>query len=163
MIDKNYLTETVAYQGCGTCGHTLLEGDRFCRRCGTNQSLLVNSPTRGLQPELIAEFDHQNPKSSAIYETSSLPQNSVEQNTYHPVSGSLVNALVAGMTATPSSQLCSPLIRKAIFALSMIPIWLIIIFLSPLDAYLAAQSAATRAECQPQKAGHRIGTFFRQA
>lgn len=162
MIDENCLAESFGYHACGICGHTMLEGDKFCRRCGTNQSLLVNSPTRDLQPELIAEFDHQNPKSSAIYETSLLPQNRVEQSIYRSVSGSLVNALVAGMTVTPSSQLCSPLIRKAIFALSMIPIWLIIIFLSPLDAYLAAQSAATRAECQPQKAGHRIGTFFRR-
>jgi hypothetical protein len=69
---------------------------------------------------------------------------------YRTVSGSLVNALVNGMAAAPSAQLCSPLMRRAIFALSTIPIWLIIIFFSPLDAYLAARSVAARNDCEHQ-------------
>jgi len=33
------MTETVGLTQCHTCGAELLESDKFCRRCGVNQSL----------------------------------------------------------------------------------------------------------------------------
>jgi len=112
---------------------------------------------------MIKEADDEREQPAPSYTTASLAQMSDAPSSYRPVSGSLVNALVDGMADAPAAQLCSPLMRKAIFALSMIPIWLIIIFLSPLDAYLAARSAADRNDCGHPKPGQRLGAIFRQA
>jgi hypothetical protein len=40
--------------------------------------------------------------------------------------------------------MCSRLVKKAIFALISIPIWVIIVLLSPFDAYAAAKSTTER-------------------
>ncbi len=166
MIGDNYPTESVTYQACGACGHVLLAGDKFCRRCGAKQSEQANSPTRGLKSDrldLIKEADNgRNPPASS-YTTEPLAQMSDVPSHYRPVSGSLINDLVNGMADAPAAQLCSPLMRRAIFALSMLPIWLIIIFLSPLDAYLAARSVAASNDCGHPKPGQRLGAIFRQA
>jgi hypothetical protein len=150
MMGDNYPTEPVTYQAYGGCGHTSLVGDKFCRRCGAKQSgTQANSPTLDIQSDrlgLIKEADNEREQPASSYTTASLAQMSNTPSSYRPVSRSLVNALVDGMVGAPATQLCSPLMRRAIFALSMIPIWLIIIFLSPLDAYLAAQSVADRNE-----------------
>ncbi len=164
MMDDNYPSESVTYQACGACGHTLLAGDKFCRRCGAKQGVQANSPTRDVQSDqlsLITEADSERPASS--YATALLAQISDTPSRYRPVSGSLVNALVNGMADAPAARACSPLMRRAIFTLSMIPIWLIIIFLSPLDAYLAARSAADSNDCGHSKPSQRLGTIFRQA
>src|SRR6266545_6122143 len=137
MMGDNYPTEPVTFQACGACGHTLLAGDKFCRRCGAKRSEpQANSPTLDIQSDrldMIKEADDEREQPAPSYTTASLAQMSDAPSSYRPVSGSLVNALVDGMADAPAAQLCSPLMRKAIFALSMIPIWLIIIFLSPLD------------------------------
>src|SRR5262249_57539507 len=39
------MTETVGLTQCRTCGAELLESDKFCRRCGVNQSLCTTPLT----------------------------------------------------------------------------------------------------------------------
>ncbi len=166
MMDDNYPSESVTYQACGACGHTLLAGDKFCRRCGANQSEQANSPTRGVQSDrlaLIEVVDNEREQLAPLYATAPLAQMSDTPSRYRPVSGSLVNALVNGMADAPAARACGPLMRRAIFTLSMLPIWLIIIFLSPLDAYLAARSVADSNDCGHPKPGQRLSAIFRQA
>ncbi len=169
MIGDNYpttkLAELVAYQACGACEHVLLAGDKFCRRCGAKQNEQANSPTRGIKSDwldLIKEADNGRPPASS-YTTEPLARMSDVPSRYRPVSGSLINDLVNGMADAPAARACSPSMRRAIFALSMLPIWLIIIFLSPLDAYLAARSVAATNDCGHPKPGQRLGAIFRQA
>lgn len=153
-------TATATGQVCDVCQQALHAGDTFCRRCGANQHDLVNSPTAGLAPppRAIVDFRSLTPVSS--YETGPLPPVPGAANVYHPVSGSLVKAIVNGLGVTPAAQHCSPLMKKLIVALSLLPIWLIIIFLSPLDAYLAAASVTARTECDSPDAAQPLSTLF---
>jgi hypothetical protein len=166
MMQNNYPTESVTYEACGACGHTSFADDKFCRRCGAKQDVQTNSPTRDVQSDrlgFIKEADSERERPASSYATAPLAQMGDALSRYRPVSGSLVNALINGMADVPAARACSPLMRRAIFALSMIPIWLIIIFLSPLDAYLAARSAADSNDCGHPKPGQRLGALFRRA
>ena len=136
-------TTSTTVPACGVCDHTLQTGDLFCRRCGARQQDLINSPTVGLE----SSPGSQPLPATASYETGSLP--AIEPNIYHPVSGRLVSTLVTSLGIAPAAQFCSPLMRKIILALSLLPIWLIIVFFSPLDAYLAATSVTARRDCNP--------------
>jgi hypothetical protein len=71
------------------------------------------------------------------YRTSALDQSGTLL--YRRVSGPLVDAVVAGV-AVHSNQERNHFMRRAILALISIPIWLIIVLLSPLDAYAAAKN-----------------------
>ena len=61
---------------------------------------------------------------------------------YRRISGPLVNAVVTGALSAPSAENESPWLKRAILALISIPIWLIIVLLSPLDAYAAVKNLA---------------------
>ena len=61
---------------------------------------------------------------------------------YRSISGPLISAVVTGALSTPSTDDHSAFIRRVILALISIPIWLIIVLLSPLDAYAAVKSVA---------------------
>lgn len=153
-------TDTATGQVCDVCQQVLHTGDTFCRRCGANLHDLVNSPTAGLAPTPRAIVDPPPLTRASSYETGPLPPVSGAANVYHPVSGSLVRAIVAGLGMTPAAQHCSPLMKKLIVALSLLPIWLIIIFLSPLDAYLAAASVTARTECDSPDPAQPLSTLF---
>ncbi len=119
--------ETVALKLCHACEAELLERDRFCRRCGVSQSLAQTPST--------AKVD----RSSSPYATAPL----IAGEWCRPISGPLLQAVTAGVSATTSARLDSPIARRLILVLISIPIWLIIILLSPIDAYTAAK-AVTR-------------------
>jgi hypothetical protein len=51
-----------------------------------------------------------------------------------------VNAVATGALVGPSAENQSPFVRRVILALISIPIWLIIVLLSPLDAYAAVKN-----------------------
>jgi hypothetical protein len=61
---------------------------------------------------------------------------------YRRISGPLVNAVVTGALSAPSVENESPYVKRVILALISIPIWLIIVLLSPLDAYAAVKTVA---------------------
>jgi hypothetical protein len=61
---------------------------------------------------------------------------------YRRISGPLVNAMVAGALSAPASETHSEVIKRVILALISIPIWLMIVLLSPLDAYAAVKNLA---------------------
>ena len=65
------------------------------------------------------------------------------------LAGKLVGTLVDSLGIAHAAQFCSPLMRKVILALSLLPIWLIIVFFSPLDAYQAATSVTSHRDCSP--------------
>lgn len=122
---------TVAVKACTSCDGQLLESDRFCRWCGQAQ-------TDAASGALCAEgevLSHQ--LAAPRYTTSLLDE--AKRNLYHRVSGPLVDAVVAGVA---SGQLCEQgrLMRRFMLALISLPIWLMIVLLSPLDAYAAAKN-----------------------
>ena len=134
-MDELYQAETVAIRACGACRGGLLESDRFCRWCGTHQSDI--SADRRPVPE-AALYEGNN--STPLYTTSALQEVNAKPGLYHSVSGPLVRAVIAGIPVGASGQLYSHMLRKAVLALVSVPIWMIIVLLSPLDAYVAAKA-----------------------
>jgi hypothetical protein len=126
---------TMAVKACSACSGGLLETDKFCRWCGAHQLDAAISQT--LNSQMLAT-----PAASselARYTTSLLKPQGTDTNHYRRVSGPLVSAVIASVSANASPEQ-SRWMKKAILALISIPIWLMIVLLSPLDAYAAAKN-----------------------
>jgi len=132
---KSDQTTTVAIKPCRSCGAGLIEESRFCRVCGASQSHVLpsSSPT-------IVSVGCSWSEPLQQYATAYLSQ----QKLYHPVSGPLVNAVSTGVPASVSGSRRGPLSKRMLLALMAIPIWLMIILLSPLDAYASAKIIGNR-------------------
>ena len=141
MGDPN---QTNVIKICGACGMDLQERDKYCRRCGVKQStpvdgmtslITVNNATR--RCVTASNFVDYLPAAT----TSALS----EADTYRKVSGPLVEAVTAGITERAFSKFRSQLVRQSLSALLSIPIWLMLILLSPFDAYIAAKHISSQA------------------
>jgi hypothetical protein len=153
--------KTVAVKACFNCSGGLLEYDKFCRWCGERQPELRQPEV--CEPELreselwevrltkaAREFDEaksayaakstgSSSSSRFLYATSELERVVERSGIYRRVSGPLVSAVVSGVSAN-SPQVSNRFTQRAVFALISIPIWLIIVLLSPFDAYAAAKN-----------------------
>lgn len=128
---------TVAVKACTGCNSGLLEHDNFCRWCGARQPGPENvGPTRALATPIGSDS-----RSSQLFATVALT-NEARSGVYRRVSGPLVSAVVTGALSAPSTENQSAFIKRVILALISIPIWLIIVLLSPLDAYAAVKNMA---------------------
>ena len=121
--------KTVAIKQCGACGSGLLEPDRFCRRCGIPQP----------DQHATANFSER-----AAYKTSTIITGTGAEP-YRKVSAPLVDLVVSGALAGRSIETQGPVLKRVILALISIPVWLIIVLLSPLDAYTAVRNLARQA------------------
>jgi len=127
-------TTTVAIKPCRSCGAGLIEDSRFCRSCGAGQI----EPLSPSFPLPIA-VDNANPEPVQNYATTRL-----SQRLYHPVSSPLVNAVAAGVPASVPRSPAGSFSKRMLLALMAIPIWVMIILLSPLDAYASAKIIGNR-------------------
>lgn len=135
VMDSLYQAKTVAVKACVACSGGLLEYDKFCRWCGVRQTVSTIECGEAGATEAV----RLNSNSSLPLTTSRLM--AVEQsNLYRRVSGPLVSAVIAGVSANAPTQSRNRLISSAILALISVPIWLIIILLSPFDAIAAAKN-----------------------
>lgn len=128
MEELEQEARTVAVKACVACNSGLLERDKFCRWCGARQpgqELIAAAPTR----------------SSDLGATVAVGPDS-RSDVLRRISGPLVSAVVTGALAAPSTENQSAFIKQIILALISIPIWLIIVLLSPLDAYAAVKNLA---------------------
>jgi predicted RNA-binding Zn-ribbon protein involved in translation (DUF1610 family) len=131
--------ETLPLYLCPACGVEARERDRFCRRCGANQS------ERGAAPVvLVAAANAAAPLSQGGSLSPQVTSPLAQANTYRRVSGSLVTYLTNGVSANTAAYPINRVARRIIPALISIPIWLLIILLSPLDAYAAAKAASSQ-------------------
>ena len=128
---------TVAVKACTSCGSGLLEHDKFCRWCGARQPALDGSTINAAQ---VAPMGY-DASFSAVGATVAITADA-RTDVYRRVSGPLVNAVVTGALSAPASDNQSAFIKQMILALISIPIWLIIVLLSPLDAYAAVKNLA---------------------
>jgi len=123
---------TVGIKACCACDSPLLEHDKFCRWCGIPQFELM-SQTRERLPQPLSE--------TLRYATSRLA-GSTRLEAYRRVSTPLVNAVVTGAIGAESIGNQNAFVRRIILGLISIPIWLIIVFVSPLDAYAVVRNLA---------------------
>ena len=119
-FDQN---KTEAVKQCHRCGALLAGSHNFCRSCGTSQSGREDQPDRSKVTELSAT-----PKG---LETSQL------------LSEILVRSLTKSLSIRTAPFRSNRLGTSLVAALTIIPIWLLIILLSPLDAYTAARAASS--------------------
>jgi ribosomal protein L40E len=129
MITAPENTETVDLIECRTCGAEQHGHDKFCRRCGASQRRVIASAAGVTSdPGWIAG------------ETRPLPGT----KHYDSVSGALVNLVTEGVSTRASSLFVNRWTMLLASTLVAIPLWLMIVMLSPLDAYVAARTIARR-------------------
>lgn len=136
-MDELQQAKTVALKACSSCRSGLLFYDNFCRWCGARQpapQVLELRQTSELPTEAVA-------CNSALCATRAIA-GSTRTDVYRRISGPLVNAVATGALVGSSSENQSRFVKRVILALISIPIWLIIVLLSPLDAYAAVKNLA---------------------
>lgn len=130
-------TETAPLVLCHACGAEARDSDRFCRRCGAH----LVEPERAAIAPVGAGYLIASSRPSSLtspYSTSPLTQTVIN----HRVSGTLLTSITNGVSANLAVYPINRVARRVIIALISIPIWLVIILLSPLDAYFTAKAIA---------------------
>lgn len=115
---------------CRACGAGRRERDKYCRQCGASQRLKI-APLTG-------------DTNRSACETRPLPC----AKHYDSFSGALVKLVAESVSARASSLPSSPGANRWTMRLASplvaVPLWLMIVLLSPLDAYIAARAIARR-------------------
>lgn len=122
------MMETAGLAQCHACRAELLERDKFCRRCGVSQRLSVVTPT------VIASHSDR-----FVYETKPLLGGANRGGSF---SGALVNLVTQSVSEGTSRCGANRWTMRLIAALVMAPLWVLIVLLAPLDAYVAAKAIA---------------------
>jgi hypothetical protein len=116
---------TVGLKQCQSCGAKLLDRDKFCRRCGVEAS----------DPSTVVSrrADSSDLKAGEVGGTGTLRRS---------YSGSLVGIVTQELSERTSSLHANRWAMHLVSALVALPLWLMIVLLSPLDAYVAAKAIA---------------------
>lgn len=123
------MTETTGFKQCHSCSAELLDRDKYCRRCGICQSNRTD-PSIKASGEIIGQ-------DVSDFHTRPLTGSESLRCGY---SGSLVSIMtqrLSGRTSPPSANRWE---MRLVSALVAVPLWLMIVLLSPLDAFLAARA-----------------------
>ncbi len=124
------LAKTIGLKACQVCAGDLIESDHFCRWCGVEQ----NGKCTAVQSADLAD-----------YETVTLRQEVLAPMT---ISQQLVSSMTQQAAARTTAFGKHWLMAGVIALLIAVPFWLLIILLSPLDAYVAARAASSRVQVQ---------------
>src|SRR5262249_21551082 len=128
--------ETTRFKHCQVCSAAQIDLDKFCRRCGASQSRRVepiNCITGSAADAVVGMADRLG------CETAPLSGSGTLRRSY---SGRLVGVVTQELSEKTSSLRAN---RWAMILISMLvaaPLWLMIVILSPLDAYVAAKNLA---------------------
>lgn len=137
------LAETVTVKACNACRGGLLERDKFCRWCGSPQTHSLDCQEQrsslSLSPYTTSALNQVAPNQAAPNQVAP-NQVALASRPYGRVSGPLVRALVESVSGGRSTEPAGRVVRSIVQALVSIPIWLMIVLLSPIDAYVAAKS-----------------------
>ena len=117
--------ETTALNQCHGCGAELLSHDKFCRRCGIRRPNSYATST----------------DLSGARNCETQPLQSGEQPC-QSFSGQLIRVVAQTMSTRTATRNHSRGLQRLICTLITIPIWMLIVMLSPLDAIVAAKAAA---------------------
>jgi len=119
--------EKVAVKQCSHCAGGFPAADNFCRWCGTYQK--IDAATVILEPD---------------FEESDCNISQAVAREYRLISGLLVNALTETIAIKTTPLRHNRFWTNVVATLITIPIWLMIVLLSPLDAYKAARAASSQ-------------------
>jgi len=124
---------------CRACGGKGFGGDRFCRACGMQHIEQAAGGLAGLNNSASLAVT-KGISSPSSYATAPLAQ----KGNFQSFSGPLVRLITESVTATQTTRLQNRWSKRLALAVISIPIWLLIVLLSPLDAYVAAKMAVER-------------------
>ncbi len=113
------LSQTIPMKQCHRCGMELRDRDKFCRRCGVSQSLVASTQCT---TQLLSD-------SGAMHQS---------------FSGSLVAAVTTGLAQRTTSLRANRWTRRLASALVALPLWLMIVLLSPLEAVAAVRAISNQ-------------------
>lgn len=119
-------TKTAGLIRCHACGVEQPEYDKFCRQCGASHRLNIAGVAGGM--------DWSAGKTRPLLSTKH----------YDSFSGALVNLVTQGVSARASSLPANRWTMRLASTLVVVPLWLMIVLLSPLDAYVVARAIARR-------------------
>jgi hypothetical protein len=152
---------TVRLKQCNACAGELFESHTFCRWCGSNQveartgqdasavpeyDLYTNRITVELRPHNSFSLSTSAPLASAPAKRMHGTQALTDASFYHKVSEPLVKAITASLSTRAATNLSNRCLRRLVLALISVPVWMILILLSPLDAYLASKALLQQSE-----------------
>jgi ribosomal protein L40E len=132
--------ETTGLTLCRACGAEQLDRDKFCRRCGVSQNRVVDqvvSIPRGISQSV--SYDVMASADRSGCETGALSGSGTLRRSY---SGPLVGLVSQKLSEETSSFRANRWVMLLISMMVAVPLWLIIVLLSPLDAYAAAKDLA---------------------
>jgi hypothetical protein len=129
------ITETIGLNQCRVCGAEQINFDKFCRRCGAKQSSPIDQSTN-LASGITAGCIN---NTTSGFETRTFHVNLTKRRS---CSDQLVSIVTQELSERTSSIRANRWIMHLISVLVTAPLWLMIILLSPLDAYLAAKNIA---------------------
>jgi hypothetical protein len=115
-------TATADLIQCHACYTQQLRLDKYCRQCGANQRVKIASVDKDAR-------------------TTTLPPKPIHDGSF---SEDFVNLAAESVSARPSSSFAKDWMIGLASALIAVPLWLMIILLSPLDAYVAARAIVRR-------------------
>lgn len=127
---------TAGVNRCRACCSVTHEHDRFCRCCGAKRSRLPALHSAGVETTAPLSTTQKFERSSRQV-TAQLAREAGCKR----VSGPLVKSVTANLSANTIACFESNLAKRLILAVISIPIWMIIVLLSPIDAYLLARTA----------------------
>ena len=128
--------ETTGFKQCQACGATQRDRDKFCRRCGVSQSLCVDPlicTTSSIAGDVLGRVNRSGCETRPLSDCGTLRRS---------YSGRLVS-IVTHELSEQTSPLCAN--RWGMFLIRLLvatPLWLMIVLLSPLDAYVVAKDLA---------------------
>lgn len=118
-------TELIDHQ-CHACATGVLKQDKYCRRCG---ALQLNRYATG------TELMH-------LSESETRPLTTVQTGEFQTYSGQLLKVVTESLAAKTAAPKASRSFQRLLCTLITLPLWMLIVMLSPLDAYAAAKTAA---------------------
>jgi hypothetical protein len=130
-------TNTKTLDRCGQCWAAIHDHDHYCRHCG----LALEGRTT-LLPD-TGEISERPTRELALPAAAYVTAPFTQMEARRPVSGSLLK-LVTAETAPAIAVSGNRLLRRLTMALISLPIWLMIVLLSPLDAYAATKAVGQR-------------------
>ena len=129
-------SETVAIMGCKACGAGIPQSDRFCRLCGASQIDRLTPATEALPEGLPSSGSLACWKPPSHYATRAMPRGAFNES----LSGPLVKAVADGLSANLSLRFLDRRVKRIVLILVSVPIWLMIVLLSPLETYAAVKA-----------------------
>jgi hypothetical protein len=129
------ITETLGLNQCQNCRAEQNDYDKFCRRCGARQSRSIDrsiNTTSGINSGSFGISE----KFSG-YNTRPFPVNRTQRRS---CSDQLVSLVTQELSERTSSIQTNRWVMHIVSVLVTAPLCLLIVLLSPLDAYLAAKN-----------------------